>query len=224
MNYTIINDEQKLLDFIDWLPDLQSNEKFYCCLFARKKYCADQIRSNDKSQLKRFVTDKKRLYGKIKQLEVAHGAYKLKDMAAPQASLALYINPNPRDLEAASYDGIIKLTELLKNKRKDINPHSVLMNCIQQSAAKKVFLDFDVDTKDFDFEQLSKVINPSCLEIVETRGGFHVLVRLKQLDPKFKKTFYKDIVALGVDQTGDQLLPVPGCTQGNYTPHFKQVF
>jgi len=204
-HYKIITNENKLREFIEWLPELADNEKYYCCLFARKKYCEDQITSADKTQLKRFL---------------AIGAYQLKNIAAPQESLALYINPNPRDLKKATYQGIIELTKFLMNNRENFNPHSELMSCIQQSAGKKKYLDFDVDTKDFDFDKLKDIINVSCLEIIETRGGYHILVKLDDLDPKYKKTFYKDIVALGVDQTGDQLLPVPGCTQGGFTPRF----
>jgi len=220
MNYKIITDENKLREFIEWLPELAEHEKYYCCLFARKKYCEDQITSADKTQLKRFLSNKELLFGKIKQLEVEVGAYQLKNTAAPQESLALYINPNPRDLKKAAYQGIIELTKLLMNDRSNFNPHAEMMTCIQQSAGKKKYLDFDIDTKDFDFDQLKNIINVSCLEILETRGGYHILVRLEDLDPQYKKTFYNNIMALGVDQTGDQLLPVPGCTQGGFTPRF----
>ena len=220
MNYKIITDKEKLLDFIEWLPDLEDNEKFYCSLFARKKYCSDLLHSNDKSQLKRFLSNKERLYEKIKQLEVEIGAYKLKSIDAPQASLALYINPNPRDLKRATYDGIIKLAELLKNGNSNYNPHAELMSCIQKSKSRNIYLDFDIDTKDFKLKELKNYINESCLQILETRGGYHVLVKLNEVEAKYKKTFYNKIVALGVDQTGDQLLPIPGCIQGGYTPHF----
>lgn len=223
MNYEIITDKAALLNFIEWLPDLEDNEKYYCCLFARKKYCGDQLQSNDKSQLKRFLSDKARLYDKIKQLEIELGAYKLKHTDAPQASLAMYINPNPRNLKKATYDGIIKLTELLKNDNKNYNPHAELMSCIQKSVGRKIYLDFDIDTKPFDFRQLDGVINKSCLKIVETRGGYHLLVKLKEVLPEYKKSFYNKILALGVDQTGDQLLPVPGCIQGGFTPKFKDI-
>ena len=220
MNYQIIRDKEKLLAFIDWLPELEADEKFYCCLFARKKYCADQIKSNDKTQLKRFLSDKTRLYQKIKQLEVPIGAYQLKDIPAPQESLALYINPNPRNLKKATFDGIIKLTQLLKNDNKNFNPHAELLSIIQKTISRKIYLDFDVDFKDFDFNQLKDIINLSCMDIVETRGGYHLLVKLKEIEKQYKKTFYQKITALGVDQTGDQLLPVPGCVQGGFVPRF----
>lgn len=223
MNYKIITDEQRLKDFIEWLPDLEDHEKFYCCLFARKKYCDDQLKSSDKSQLKRFLSNKERLYEKIKQLEVELGAYQLKSGEAPQQSLALYINPNPRDLKKATYDSIIELTQLLKKDNKNFNPHAEVLSCIQRSTSRKIYLDFDVDTKDFDFDQLYQVINKSCLRILETRGGFHVLVKLDDIEPEYKKTFYNKIVALGVDQTGDQLLPVAGCIQGGFTPNFLEI-
>ncbi len=224
MNYQIIQDQQKLLEFIEWLPDLADNEKYYCCLFARKKYCADQLKSSDKSQLKRFLSDKKRLYEKIKQLEVEQGAYKLKHSIAPQESLALYINPNPRNLKSATYDSIIRLTELLRKDNNNFNPQAEVMSCIQRSVGSKYYLDFDVDTKDFDFTQLPNIINTDCLTVVETRGGYHLLVRLDKLEATYKKSFYNQIVALGVDQTGDQLLPVPGCTQGGFVPRFIYPF
>lgn len=224
MNYQIITNPEKLRAFIEWLPELEDNEKYYCTLFARKKYCQDQIKSNAKTQLKRFLSDKSRLFDKIKQLEVAVGAYNLKGAAAPQESLALYINPNPRDLRKATFEGIIRLTELLKNNQKNFNPHSEMLNCIQQSTGRKIFLDFDIDIKDFDFEKLKDIINPSCLNIVETRGGYHVLVRLADVEAAYKKGFYQGMMTFDVDQTGDQLLPVVGCVQGGFTPRFVLPF
>ena len=91
MNYKIIADENK-----DWLPELQDNEKYYFSLFARKKYCEEEIKANDKTQLKRFTSSKEKLVNKIRQLELPLGTWKLKHGDAPQQALALYISLNPR--------------------------------------------------------------------------------------------------------------------------------
>lgn len=224
MNYQIIIDEDKLQHFIEWLPELAAHEKYYCCLFSRKKYSEDpNIKASDKTQLKRFLSSKERLYEKIKQLEVEVGAYRLKTIGAPQESLAFYINPNPRDLKKATYNGIIELTRSLRDHHDNINPHAEIMSCIQRSSGKKHFLDFDIDTKEFDFSKLKELVNPSCLEIIETRGGYHVLVRVAEVEARYKKSFYNGINNLGADQTGDQLLPVPGCTQGGYVPSQRLI-
>jgi hypothetical protein len=41
MNYQIIADKDKLLEFIEWLPDLQGAESYYLSLLARNKYLLD---------------------------------------------------------------------------------------------------------------------------------------------------------------------------------------
>jgi len=224
MPYTIIQNSEKLVQFIDWLPELAAHERFYVCLFARKKYCPEQMLSTDKVQLKRFLSKKEDLYYKIQQLSVEVGAYRAKKGHVPQAALAVYINPNPRNLHTATYDSIIRLTELLKKGNKNYNPQAEVMSCIQRSKSRNIYLDFDIDTKKVNFQQLANVIDPSCLSIVETRGGFHVLVKVADILPEYKKSFFKNIVALGVDQTGDQLLPIPGCVQGGFMPRFIHPF
>ena len=83
--YKIIHNEKLIQEFIDKvLPDLQNNERFYCSLFARKKYCQELIKSNDKTQLKRFLATKENLIDKLYQLEIELGRWKLKDISAPQ--------------------------------------------------------------------------------------------------------------------------------------------
>lgn len=223
MHYQIILDEQKFRNFIDWLPDLEDNEKYYCSLFARKKYCRELIKSNDKAQLRRFLSTKEQLFEKVKQLEVPLGAYRLGDRNAPQESLVLYINPNPRNLIRASYDGIIKLTELLKYQNQNFNPQAEIMSCIQRSQSRKLYLDFDIDDPEFDLRQLEGRINLDAVDVMQTRGGYHILIRLDRVVESYQKTFYRALTELDVDQTGDQLLPLAGCTQGGFMPRFVEI-
>ena len=127
-------------------------------------------------------------------------------------------------LRKATFDSIINLTQLLKNNRTNFNPHAEVMSCIQQSAGKKEYLDFDIDDKEFDLRQLENIINPSCLTVVQTRGGYHVLVKIADIAPTYKSSFFQSFTAFeAVDQSGDQLLPVPGCTQGGYVPKFVDL-
>ena len=91
MNYEIIKNESNFLEFIDWLPDLLENEKYYVTLFARRKY--NETINSDKAQLKRFATTKELLNQKVKQLECSIGSY----FAGDAPACLLYTSPSPRD-------------------------------------------------------------------------------------------------------------------------------
>lgn len=235
MNYQIITDEEKLLEFIDWLPALRDNEQYYLSLFARKKYCPEHIRSNDKTQLKRFTSTKERMFDKIRQLELPIGRWRLKDTPAPQESLVLYILPNPRCM--------VKATKMMGkhcwdlDKSKNFNLISEAISCVQKAKSRACFVDFDIDTKDVDLEKLGRKVFPSIegkwpFQILETRGGYHILVNPVQAgqhisisNGKFGTHFdinwhQRMCDVFSVDQTGDQMIPVPGCIQGGFTPKF----
>ena len=228
MNYKIIHDIEELSQFIDWLPDLKENEIFYGCLFARKKYAPSLVSASDKAQLKRFTFKKHNLIEKIKQLEVAVGAYKLKDREAPQESLALYMNPNPRDQRKAAFKTIKHLTDLLERGNKDYNIHQEVLSVLQQTAGSTYVVDFDVDLKagDTNFDSILRakeaVGKEEALTIVYTRGGLHALVQPTKVAATKRNTWYKDMCQIGsVDQKGDQLLPIPGTTQGGFVPFME---
>lgn len=220
MNYKIIEDEAKLRHFIDWLPELQDNETYYVSLFARNKYAPEL--KGDKAQLKRFTSSKEYLFDKIKQLECELGAYKIKGVAIPQNALALYITPNPRDLEKASKNALIRFAELITKPYNGYNPHQEVMTEIQKAHSRKIFFDLDFDNVDLDqtLEKIKDFINMDCVHIVKTRGGFHLLVELAKMDKAFEKNWYKNLTSLeGCDVRGDNLLPVVGCAQGGFVPY-----
>lgn len=228
MNYQIIADEEKLKEFIDWLPDLQDNETYYVSLLARKKYTDGTVKTNDKTQLKRFTASKERLIEKIRQLEIAEGNWQLKQQPAPQNALALYITLNPRCMK--------KATELMGKRCWDLikannyNLQAEAMSCIQKSKARTCYIDFDIDDKSVDMDQdwLRKNIGAENYTIIETRGGYHLLIEPEKAT-NFRKQNFNDkdwfqIVQkkYPVDQSGDQLLPVPGTFQGGFVPRFLE--
>lgn len=179
---------------------------------------------SDKAQLKRFTSTKDRLLTKIRQLSCPVGSYiqdNNPDHTVPQEALALYISPNPRNLWKATTGSLVKLAHMIQTANKNANPHSEVMSEIQRTCSRKVWVTFDVDTKD---EGVIPLVNDAVGDInarliLETRGGYHVLVSPDKVPDTHRKSWHKKIAAIS-DITGDSMIPVPGTYQGGFTPHF----
>ena len=239
MNYEIIKDERKLDEFIKWLPELGEDECYYLCLFARSKYAKNEDGSNkfphiktDKAQLKRITVHKKSLMKqKIEQMECAFGSYKTKDGDnIPQEALALYITPNPRSQRKAMFNLIKRIADIQITDATGYNIHAEAMSAIQKCKSRACFIDFDIDfpeDKEINLTELKPFIEENVgtkgVHYLRTRGGYHVLVEPSKIDRQFEKTWYKNIIKHPyVDIKGDAMIPVVGCTQGNFIPHFEK--
>ena len=232
MNYKIIKDKQLLLDFIDWLPETKEYETYYVGLYARTKYCKNEDGSNkfphiqtDKAQLKRLLSKKEFLYNKIWQLECEVGAYESRGFPIPQEALAIYITPNPRDMQKAAKQGLRVLADRITEPYNGYNPQQLVMSEVHKSVGRKIWLDFDFDGVSWEelSPQLDNVINRDCLKVLKTRGGLHLLIESSKIGKEYQKTWYKNIVKIsGIDvkdSSGSQI-PIPGCTQGEFVPYF----
>lgn len=225
-NYKIIANEQRIQQFIDWLSDLKPNETFYVCLFSRKKYCPElkHIKS-DKSQLKRFTTTKERLIEKLKQLEIPLGLYKQDENPIPNHAIACYITANPRCNKKALQLMMKKGLDLMIANDNRFNLHQEAMSCIQKSKSYTFVLDFDIDIdkelfKELDIEnKVLQYVNTEAISWLETRGGFHLLIKPELVNKEFSKTFYNNIVKNipYIDKVSDHnLIPIPGTYQGGF--------
>ncbi len=234
MNYKIIKNADILKSFITWLPDLLPHEKFYLCLFARSKYTKNENGENglvhiksDKAQLKRFVSDKERMFDKIKQLEIEVGYYKQKGVIVPESALALYITPNPRDMWKATTNTMVKLAQSIRDQNILQNPHQEALSEIQKSKGKTHYVDFDIDTKEQEvmwevIYHVKEMFGVGGYEFLETRGGYHVLVKPDYARPEFKNKWYQTLEKFA-DQNGGGMIPVAGCTQGDFIPMFVNL-
>lgn len=232
MNYKLITDAGKLDQFVDWLPELRPAECFYLVVLARNKYVRDNpdlaqivhIRT-DKQQIGRVVCNsKKTIASRIAEFECELGSYKTKDgVPIPQEALAVYITPNPRSHIVAAKLLLKQMADRVTQG--EYNGYRVdqdAISCVQNAVGHKVYLDIDFDNVDLD-ETMQKVagfININCVAVLRTRGGFHLLIKLDQIEKAFVKTWYNNITKLpGADVKGDNLIPVPGCSQGGFTPY-----
>jgi hypothetical protein len=226
MNYKIIKDKVLLLDFINWLPELLDGECYYVTLFARSKY--DKTLKADKQQLHRLTSTKEFLYEKIKKLECEVGSYYQNHIPINQKALAAYISVNPRSYEKAAKESLKRFAELITKPYSGYNPHQEVLSEIQKACSRKIYMDFDFDISDDDsiefnyiLSKINEYVNEDCYEILKTRGGFHLLIKLDNINEQYKKSWYQNISSIkGVDVSGDVLIPIPGCTQGEFIPHF----
>ena len=238
MNYEIIKDERKLDEFIKWLPELGEDECYYLCLFARSKYAKNEDGSNkfphiktDKAQLKRITIHKKSLMKqKIQQMECTFGSYKTKDGDnIPQEALALYITPNPRSQRKAMFNLIKRIADIQIANATGYNIHAEAMSAIQKCKSRACFIDFDIDfpeDKEINLTELKPFIEENVgtkgVHYLRTRSGYHVLVEPSKIDKQFEKSWYKNMIKHPyVDIKGDAMIPVVGCTQGNFIPYFE---
>lgn len=227
MNYKIIKDEEKFKEFIDWLPELADGEQYYISLFARAKYDKTDVLKSDKSQLARTTASKKWMYEKVKKLETELGTYKIDDKPIPDDTMVVYIHTNPRSIRKASLKTAKMILDDIEYDRIS-NPKSTALNALQVSKSRMVWFDFDIDVekndenKDLIITTAMNALETMHFRIVETHGGYHLLVDNTKIDESKKKSWYNGIVnsELNIDQKGDLMMPVVGCCQGDFTPKF----
>lgn len=231
-NYKIVQDEQHLRDFLDWLPDTKESEIYYGTVFARNKYVRDIVGlgtfNSDKHQCARFLSKKDRFVEKLLQCEIEVGRYIVKGIKVPQEAIACYITPNPRDNKKGARLALVKFAELISNGSNCSGIHQEVITCVHKSVGTRNFVDFDFDGVTWDqlleVYQLSEKINHDAINVVVTRGGLHLLVKPVKVDEKYLKTWHKSISGMDcVDATGDTMIPIPGTYQGGHTPRIFSV-
>jgi hypothetical protein len=223
-NYQIIIDESKLDEFISFLPDIEDTEVYYLCLFGRHKYAAEFPNTKDSGQLARIASRKSDLKEKIRRLECPLGSFSRDGAVAPQEALAVYIGLNPRSLIQANKKLLVELATRIAEGDLSFNPISAATTEIHRAVSRKFFVDFDYDhVEPVDYlPKIKEILPDGAYKILKTRGGFHLVVELAKMKNPPKKDWHKLLASLpNCDVRGSKnLTPVPGCTQGGFTPYF----
>lgn len=224
MNYNVVVDEEEFNKFLQWLPPLEKEECHYVALLARDKYIRDLgigTFNSDKHQCSRFITTHERLLLKLKQCETAVGSYAVKGTCVPQQALAAYMTINPRSQTKAAKWLLKRLADVVADGEQNVNVYQESLTAIHKSIGRKLFVDVDFDNVEIEYtvKEMGKLINPDCVKILETRGGFHAIIRLDAIEEKYVKSWWKLITSLpGADIAGDTLIPIPGTYQGGFVP------
>ena len=100
-------------------------------------------------------------------------------------SLALYITTNPRNLKTAGCNLLAEMAKKIARGDMNFNPHSESMTQIHKAKSRTCFVTFDVDDKERNDIQLlaecKEVVGSRAVSIIETRGGYHVLIKPDQI-------------------------------------------
>lgn len=221
-HYQIIKNLEELENFVDWLPELEENECYYVELFCRRKYALDMPHSKSYN-LVRHIAPRDGIINALRRMEVPVGSYTLRGTMVTQESLAVYISTNPRCLTKAAFSLVHTLLEKIQTKA-ELRPHSAALTAIHRSKARSNFVTFDIDTDpacnyNRAFMEVRELIGGEAVNIIKTRGGYHLLVKLDKVISVIKNWHPKIQSLVMPDQTGDILSPVPGCVQGDHIPY-----
>jgi tetrahydrodipicolinate N-succinyltransferase len=114
---------------------------------------------------------------------------------------------------------------LVVNQSTGANPHAEAMSMIQKSVGTKHYRIFDLDSKEPEkLEQVLSHLSEGSYRVIETRGGYHILIKPKFIESSKKAVWFKNIINIeGIDSgetNSDIMCPVPGTYQGGFTPKF----
>lgn len=231
----LIKDPEQVMMFMNILPELEEDEKYYFTVSARKKYCPDISFQKDKLALYRgLARSKSSLINML--IEINNNDWRIKGEAVPDEALCVYILPNPRSTKKALKLQFKKMLDYVLNENYDLSLVSEAYSMYQRCKSRTVFTDFDIDTKEICLSDIRDVIpkdyDEGAVWFVESKGGYHLLINpeeavqaINTFNEQLDRT--KDLTKLWhikirdiypIDKYGDQLLPFPGMVQGGFSP------
>lgn len=244
MNQFLIIDETEFDKFVSILPDLQKDEVYFLSLSARNKYLTAKERefyhlgrtemfgrqvARSKQDFKLKMND---LYCKLITRKTNNGK------EIPSKCVVCYANINPSSMTKAynlfttevNKEVFAALHAEQENKIANYDGmrfiDKTLMNCIQKSSSRRIFTDIDMDTKDESiFNEFIKSIEEIDYNIVETKGGFHFMIKNESMPHKFNLYHIVDQMDFKAKRLNEpkevivnknRMIPIPGTMQADF--------
>jgi len=220
--------EKQISDFINVVfPELLNDEVLIMLVCARKKYCEILPRSEEILDRKIIRTnDKTRIIQKIKKL-ASQKFFINEELEIPHHAKAIYVDLNPKSvIKAYSVftkevnDQIYNLIRtLLNGNEPDFNFFRKLdirfFSAIHRSTSRHLYWLIDVDVKDTNLvNKIIEMLHGYVKCVTETRGGYHIIVRVSNESSKIIFTELKGKEHIEVHK--QCLTPIPGTLQGSF--------
>jgi hypothetical protein len=220
----IVGDEEMLKSFLTHFPELVDDEVFFLSLSARNKYLTDAEREQfDLGRTEMFsrqvAYDHEGILMAIARMEADLAVRKTRNGSdIPHHCLVTYFNVHPSSTIDAytafkaqldhHYNETFK--SVVHGKTANYEPflrsRTHLMNHIQKSKSRRIYIDIDVDCSD------EKVAFDASLEVskdvfecgikhlrVQTQGGYHILIDREQLNTFNKSAGKSEKINLHMD-------------------------
>ena len=249
--YTLIEDIEELKMFHSFLHPLQTGEAYFVSMSARNKYLSVEEReyySLRKAEMfsRKLVKDSsfESFLRVLRTMEVNQGGYTTANgKCIPEKCLSVYANINASSGLKAYKEFNTKMNDLLMDSisnqdglKSFASLDTILMNCFQRQQGTKYLLDIDFDIpKELRDEFLFPFVNilnenNVIYKVLETHGGFHVLIvrktigfnytkilnelnlKAKQLNPKYE--ILKNV---------NDMVPIAGVLQAGFPVSFVEL-
>lgn len=246
----LIHSYEQLRVFHKLLATLEPGEVHFVGLACRAKYMTMEERSQfSRSQDGVFArklvaeTSFNTYLRTLQQYELAEGwkatTTSGRDIQLPGTCLALYGSINPCSGVQAVKHFMQKMLDASFSNDPEVkntmaHAHSTLLSMFQTSRSRKLWIDIDFDIPKEEFVVLKPFLGELRADIfrvvVETRGGYHVLIRcdealkgtnLGALASKYEliaKQWYSENDKIEI-KVGGTLIPIPGTLQAGFPVH-----
>jgi hypothetical protein len=236
MTYNFIHDPEQMKIFEGLF--FKSGKMYLTYMAARKKYCTE-ISNKENGCFNRKIINKKddekdnELYNTVIRYEIKKDSYCSRDkkFIFPEQSIALYTSINSRNYIKATQELTKEIIEkIFENNMNMCSKIDCIYKSNLQKYCDKEYITIDVDlpiiNEDFvkDREQFMKIylklsIILSIYCIIETRGGYHIIIKKTELTGQTGKYIYNDLkkefpVIDKLDN--DMFSPIPGTYQGGF--------
>jgi hypothetical protein len=210
-----MNNKSEIDRFLNILEDTEQYENYYIFVQNRKKYGAE-----NNGVYKRDVLKREKIINKLDEY-ITEDEYS-----------ARYIKINKSYSKYAIADFIREMTEeLVENRTSDKidNSISILKSCFHNCKSKRTFIDidFDIPKEEYDIVQFfTNELNNNQVTnyIIETRGGYHVMMLVKTIKYNWTTTLdkvyrmarerIKEKYEIVINKQGT--VPIPGTKQGGF--------